>query len=158
MTAANLELRWPIKESLIAYIENLDDGVVEVIEPAFRSDQGFHFPSAGDNADGDSQRFLGTVRLKGHWGALDIELRDPRIDVETDSGALLVRERGGRDGGRMLRFADLVFSDEKTDVDGWDGREATASLTGHGQILLGGQYRIGEVLSPLRVVRHHDDE
>ena len=66
-------LLWPIKASLLAYIESLEDGVVEVTEPALRRDEGFWFPRVGtDDAPGDAPgpgvalAFSGAVRLTGH--------------------------------------------------------------------------------------------
>lgn len=161
-------LSWAVKDSLIAYVEALDDGVVEALAPAARTDAGFTFPWAPETtaADGDpaavvdptaeadpsadggvvAYRFLGAVRLAGHWGALDVELRDPRIELDGTRGVLLVRERGGR-GERWLPFADLALA-EPADTG---TLEATTALTGHGRLLLDGQYAVGTALSPLRI-------
>ncbi|WP_411719890.1 HtaA domain-containing protein [Mycetocola sp.] len=159
--ATKPELFWAVKDSLIAYIEALDDGTVETLEPASREGGGFRFPGrqeSGDRDD-DSLQFLGTVRLTGYWGALDIELRDPRIELAGERGTLLVRERGGLDADRFLPFADLVLQNRMTDLDsGASSLEATASLTGQGQILMGGQYRVGQALNPLRVTFAPGDE
>ncbi|KAE8765312.1 HtaA domain-containing protein [Georgenia thermotolerans] len=155
-------LTWAVKDSLVAYVEGLADGAVEALAPASRAAQGFWFPHAEEppgTAAGDAVRawqFLGAVRLTGHWGALDVELRDPRVELDGGHGTLLIRERGGRDPDARLPFADLVLVGPASAGDGPAGDdvaalELAASLTGHGRLLLGGQYGVGEPLSPLRV-------
>ena len=158
-TAAGLS--WAVKDSLVSYVETLPDGVVEVLPPATRSEVGFWFPWA-DTAGSDvalpegTLGFLGAVRLSGHWGALDVELRNPRVELGGLQGRLLVRDRGSRDPGATLPFADLALG-ELTGVADGAPIELAASLTGHGRLLLGGQYRAGEPLSPLRITfpPHH---
>ncbi|MET0886493.1 MAG: HtaA domain-containing protein [Mycetocola sp.] len=155
------ELTWSVKDSLLSYIETLDDGKVEAEAPATRTEGAFRFPGDAGTFDwirgAGTLTFLGAVRLTGHWGALDIELRDPKLELAGKGGTLLVRERGGRDPAKFLPFADLVLESQMTGA-GSGHFEATASLTGQGQILLGGQYRVGEVLSALRVDYRHGDE
>lgn len=159
--ATKPELVWAVKDSLISYIESLDDGKVETVEPATRAQSGFRFPGQevadGDHGDGTLQ-FFGVVRLTGYWGALDIELRDPMITFDGERGTLLVRERGVLDPNRFLPFADLVFDNQMVDISAGSGFEAAASLTGQGQLLLGGQYQVGQALSPVRISIPHRDE
>lgn len=152
--ATTAGLAWAVKDSLVSYVEALDDGAVEVLTPASRSAAGFWFPlaeTAGSDVVpvGSALQFLGAVRLTGHWGALDVELRDPRVELDGRRGTLLVRDRGSRDPGATVPFADLTVV-EPADV-GARPVELAASLTGHGRLLLGGQYRVGEPLSPLRI-------
>jgi photosystem II stability/assembly factor-like uncharacterized protein len=96
-------------------------------------------------------RFAGAVRLTGHWGMLDVELRDPRIRLDGQGGTLLVRERGGRDTEKVLPLAELRVSRRGTADDGAAYVELSASLTGQGGLLLGGQYTPGQALSPVRI-------
>jgi Htaa len=150
-------LTWKVKDSLVSYVEALDDGSAEAVDPASRSEAGFFFPwdrsatvqDSGGSAD--VLQFQGAVRFAGHWGALDIELRDPRIELDGRRGVLLVRERGARDPGKVLPFADLEVRQQ--DEAGASVRvDLAASLTGQGRFLLGGQYAVGQALSPLLVV------
>jgi hypothetical protein len=149
-------LAWAVKDSLVSYVEALSDGVVAALPPATRSEAGVWFPwmdAAGSDVvlpDGTLQ-FLGAVRLTGHWGALDVELRDPRVELDGRRGTLLIRDRGSRDPAAMLPFADLTLAKEPGDDEGSEPVEVAASLTGHGRLLLGGQYAVGEPLSPLRI-------
>ncbi|WP_164737150.1 HtaA domain-containing protein [Georgenia sp. SYP-B2076] len=155
-------LTWAVKDSLLSYIEALDDGTVEALAPASRSGAGFLFPwdegGSGDLGsghhlgapDGDLA-FLGAVRLTGHWGMLDVELREPRVTLSDGTGALLVRERGSRDPGKWLPFADLAVEEPQVDAGGATFLAAAASLTGHGRLLLGGQYDAGTPLSRLHI-------
>lgn len=157
-------LVWAVKDSLVAYVEALDDGVVEAVAPASRGEAGFEFP--GDVAastfdpDGPSGawQFRGAVRLTGHWGMLELELRDPRIELTGRTGVLLVGERGGTLSQKYLPLADLVVGEPVAAADGSVSLEATASLTGHGRLLLGGQYEAGTALSPvfITVLSRHD--
>jgi hypothetical protein len=64
---------------------------------------------------------------------------------------LLVRERGGLDSGKMLPFAGLEVGPRVQEADGSLLLELAASLTGHGRLLLGGQYAVGQPLSPIQV-------
>jgi hypothetical protein len=150
-------MTWAVKDSLVAYVEGLDDGSVEAVIPASRTRQGFAFPWDGPAAAGDAAcpvgvlRFRGAVRLTGHWGMLDVELRDPRIDLDGQRGTLLVRERGGRDPEKSLPFADLRVSRRGTAENGAPYVELSAFLTGQGSLLLGGQYPAGQALSPVRI-------
>ncbi|GAA1635218.1 HtaA domain-containing protein [Georgenia ruanii] len=156
-------LTWAVKESLVTYVEGLADGMVDTLAPASRTADGFWFPLSAEDpgpAAGHPRsawQFLGTVRLSGHWGALDVELRDPRVEFGGGHGTLLIRERGGRDADARLPLADLVpggpaaAGDGKPAGVGMSTLELAASLTGHGRLLLGGQYGVGEPLSTLRV-------
>jgi len=136
-------LVWGIKASLIGYITALDDGEVELEPPAERRGDVFRFPAA----PGGALEFTGAVRLRGHWGMLDLEVRAPRVTIDGDRGTLLVHERG-RDG--FLPFADLVRDSEQV---GPDASTSTwrAALTGHGAQILGGQYPPGTELDPVRL-------
>jgi hypothetical protein len=146
--AMNAGILWPIKTSLTAYIESLDDGQVEVTAPAARRPEGFWFPlrEGATTEPGDSMEFGGSVRLTGHWGMLDVEFRDPRLDFDDAGAVLLVRERGGKQD-RFVAIARL------TRQPGTEATEAdfSATLTGEGAFLLGGQYPAGTALSPLRL-------
>lgn len=150
-------LTWNVKDSFVAYVEALDDGAAEALSPASRLEAGFHFPwdEAVPVQDPDSfsgaLQFLGAVRFAGHWGALDVELRDPRIELAGGAGTLLVRERGGLEAGKMLPFAGLEAGPCVEGADGSLLLELSASLTGHGRLLLGGQYNAGQPLSPLQI-------
>lgn len=150
-------LTWNVKDSFVAYVEALDDGTAQALSPASRQEGGFHFPWGeavplkDPGSFSGALQFLGAVRFGGHWGALDVELRDPRIELAGGSGTLLVRERGGLGAGRMLPFAGLEAGPGVEGADGSLLLELTAALTGHGRLLLGGQYAVGQPLSPLQV-------
>lgn len=151
-------LTWNVKDSFVAYVEALDDGVAEALDPASRSETGFFFPSAPtpqEAADPDGSgsvlQFLGAARLTGHWGMLDVELRNPRIELDGPRGTLSIRERGGRDPEKTLPLADLELVRRSDAGDGSVRLELSASLTGQGSLLLGGQYAPGQALSPIHV-------
>lgn len=137
-----LGLRWGIKASLLAYISGLDDGEIEAVAPAMMRGEDFWFPAA--SAEG--LEFAGAVRLRGHWGMLDIELREPLITIlGPDRATLSVRDRGRSD---RIPIADLTLESP----DSADGTMTwAATLTGHGRQLTGGQYAVGTPLDPLRI-------
>lgn len=143
---------WPIKASLLEYIESLDDGVVELTEPASRRDDGFWFPLVGVGeapGAGVELAFSGAVRLTGHWGMMQLEFRDPEVRFGEVGAVLRLRESGRPD--RFISVADLRLQDS---VEGDDGSSVTtldATLTGEGTFLFGGQYPVGTPLGPVRI-------
>ena len=142
---------WPIKASLLEYIESLDDGVVEVIEPASRRDDGFWFPcaDAGDApGPGVELAFSGAVRLTGHWGMMQLEFRDPEVRFGEVGAVLRLRESGAP--GRFTSVADLRLVDSDED-DASTATTLDATLTGEGTFLFGGQYPVGTPLAPVRI-------
>jgi hypothetical protein len=156
-------LTWNVKDSLVSYVEALEDGVAEAGKPASRLEAGFLFPwddtRRGIDGTRDVLQFQGAVRMSGHGGALDVELRDPRIELDGQRGVLLVRECGARDPDTMLPFAELEAGRrDEGDRDSLMRLVFDAKLTGHGRLLLGGQYAVGQPLSPLQVVfrERHD--
>jgi len=139
---------WPIKTSLTAYIESLDDGKIDVAEPAERRQEGYWFPLRTGGAgteSGGSMEFAGSVRLSGHWGMLDVEFRDPRLDFDDAGAVLLIRDRGGIDQDRFVAIARLTRQSETSA----GAADFAAALTGEGAFLLGGQYPAGTALSPV---------
>jgi hypothetical protein len=75
-----LELHWAVKDSLIAYLSRIEDGVIEAIEPAVRNDEGFTFPLNEVASDFNVEehtgvlQFLGTAHFSGHWGMMNIHV------------------------------------------------------------------------------------
>jgi hypothetical protein len=141
---------WPIKTSLTAYIESLDDGKIDVTDPADRHPEGFWFPLREGGATtepGGSMEFAGCVRLTGHWGMLDVEFRDPRVDFDDAGAVLLIRERGTVNQDRFVSIARLTRQAETSAT----ATDFAAVLTGEGAFLLGGQYPAGTALSPVRL-------
>jgi hypothetical protein len=141
---------WPIKTSLTAYIESLDDGKIDVTHPAGRRPEGFWFPlreGGAKTGPGSSMEFAGSVRLTGHWGMLDVEFRDPRLDFDDAGAVLLIRERGGINQDQFVAIARLTRQSETPAT----ATDFAAVLTGEGAFLLGGQYPAGTALSPVRL-------
>ncbi|WP_167136619.1 HtaA domain-containing protein [Diaminobutyricimonas sp. TR449] len=148
-------LTWAVKDSFDSYIERLDDGVIETVDPASRGDAGFEFPldqakPAEDTGHGPLQ-FLGGLLFSGHWGALQVQLREPAIEFSGETGTLWVREHGSSDPTKRLPFADLTVRQRQINADGSTVVEAAALLTGHGRLVLGAQYNAGEPLSDVRI-------
>ena len=146
-------LLWPIKASLMSYIESLDDGVVEVVGPASGRDEGFWFPqedASGTPGPGFVVAYSGSVRLGGHWGMMQLEFTDPRVEFGDDGAAvLLIRESGRTD--RFTSLADLTIEDVAHPEGGSTVFTLSAAVSGAGVFLLGSQYPAGTALAPVRI-------
>lgn len=144
-------LRWGIKESLLAYVEGLEDGSVKTEGLVIREGNEFVFPLDQEASDFDpatrlgTLQFQGSVTLSGYWGSMRIELTDPQLkftDINTD---LLVRVSSMFTGERFESIAAVAVTEFEPELTG------TARLTSAGRMLLGEQYQVGQELDPLRV-------
>lgn len=144
-------LHWGIKESLLAYVEGLEDGSVETVGPVIRQGNEFVFPLDQDASDFDpatrlgTLQFQGSVTLSGYWGSMRIQLTDPQLkmtDINTD---LLVRVSSMFTGERFEPIAAVAVTQFEPELTG------TTRLTSAGRMLLGEQYHVGQELDPLRV-------
>ena len=148
---SGLELHWPVKESLIAYISRLEDGVVEALEPATRTETGFSFvlnEVASDfNADTHTGvlQFLGTAHFTGHWGMMNISIKDPRIELTSGHGVLSIAQ-----GGILNPEVHVPFVNVNV-VPGSNPLMLTTTLTADGRGVMGEQYTVGQELSPLTI-------
>ncbi len=142
-------LDWAIKDSLVAYISDLDDGELNTSAGATRTDDGFAFEGVSD-ADFDrttltgSLAFRGTVALRGHDGLLNIVVTDPTVVLDNGSGEVLVAQPGATDG-RRLGIAKLAATLKGTTLT------CTARLTVTGVNVLGPQYMPGAEIASLRI-------
>ncbi|MGP3535568.1 HtaA domain-containing protein [Microbacterium sp. RD1] len=127
-------LVWGVKQSLLAYVRSMEDGVVATDGGATASPAGFVFP-------GDGLEFAGSVTLTGHGGMMRVTLADPRL-VEAD-GRWVLEIADPDDPGVRLPFA-LVAT-----FDGVDGTGVT--LTADGADLFFGPYGAGTALDDLSV-------
>lgn len=144
-------LNWGIKESLLKYIESLDDGEVTLVAPASRSGDIFSFiidekASSFDSASGKGLlQFSGEVNLSGYYGAMKINVRDPQVFIKDGSGVLLVIVESVFTGKRFDPIATLTRTTEGSEM------VFTTALTPEGQMFLGPQYHPGQELSSLRL-------
>ena len=142
-------LNWAIKDSLVAYISDLDDGELNASAGATRTDGGFAFEGVSDT-DFDRSTltgtlaFRGTVALRGHDGMLNIVVTDPCVVLDNGTGEVLVAQPGASDG-RQLGIAKLGAS-----LEG-DTLTCTAHLTVTGVNVLGPQYMPGAEIASLRI-------
>ena len=142
-------LNWAIKDSLVAYISDLDDGELDASAGATRTDDGFAFEGVSDT-DFDrttltgSLAFRGTVTLRGHDGMLNIVVTDPCVVLDNGTGEVRVAQPGATDG-RQLGIAKLAAT-----LAG-DTLTCTAHLTVTGVNVLGPQYMPGAEIASLRI-------
>lgn len=146
-----LELSWSVKDSLIAYISRLEDGVVEALEPATRTETGFTFVlnEVVSNFNSETHtgvlQFLGTAHFTGHWGMMNITIKDPRIELTSGHGVLSIAQ-----GGILSPEVHVPFVNVNV-VPGSHPLMLTTALTAEGRGVMGEQYTVGQELSPLTV-------
>ena len=146
---SGLELHWSVKDSLIAYISRLEDGVVEALEPATRTESGFTFVLNEVASDFNPEtytgvlQFLGTAHFTGHWGMMNITIKDPRIELTSGHGVLSIAQ-----GGILSPEAHVPFVNVNV-VPGSHPLMLTTALTAEGRGVMGEQYTVGQELSPL---------
>ena len=146
---SGLELHWSVKDSLIAYISRLEDGVVEALEPATRTESGFTFVLNEVASDFNPEthtgvlQFLGTAHFAGHWGMMNITIKDPRIELTSGPGVLSIAQ-----GGILTPEAHVPFVNVNV-VTGSHPLMLTTALTAEGRGVMGEQYTVGQELSPL---------
>jgi len=144
-------LHWGIKESLLRYIDGLEDGSMQVVDPASRDGSEFTFPLDVAASDFDTQtrvgtlQFRGSVILSGHWDSLRIEVNDPQLKITNINTDLLVRVTSIFTGERFLALAAVAITEFEPELIG------VTRLTSAGRSLLGEQYQVGQELAALRV-------
>ena len=149
---SSFELHWSVKDSLIAYISGLEDGTVEALEPATRTESGFTFvlnEVASDfNADNHTGvlQFLGTAHFTGHWGMMNITIKDPRVELTSGHGTLSIAQGGILSPEVHVPFVNLNV------IPGSHPLMLTAALTAEGRGVMGEQYSVGQKLSTVTLV------
>lgn len=141
------QLQWGIKDSLLGYLRGIEDGLIEADSPAVFEGNLFTFSEDGaasnfdaDTANGTLQ-FLGTAKLSGHWGMMNIVLKNPLVELQNGVGTLLIAQGGILSPETFVPFVKL----ERIG----DSNEYRTSLTAEGRLVLGEQYQVGQELNPL---------
>ncbi|GLI28589.1 hypothetical protein ARHIZOSPH14_28310 [Agromyces rhizosphaerae] len=120
-------LVWGVKSSFVEYVEAL--GEVEVIAPAARDGDGrFRFPAVGAGGG-----YAGAVAFRAHHGAMDVVLRDPRLDGR---GLSMEVDDHGHPQSRMV----IAHVDEER-----------AALAASGAVIFDFRYPPGTELAPVLV-------
>jgi hypothetical protein len=136
-----VELEWGVKESFIAYLEALPDGLIEERNGAARREDVFVLP--GQRVDEDGFRFIGTIHFYAHHGVLDVTLDEFRLERAGRRTVLSAEVSGVR-----IPIAELM----NVGVGG-DAvlHSEFVSLTDDGAAVLGGVYPPGAPLAPLMI-------
>jgi hypothetical protein len=133
-----VELVWPIRQSFVDYVEQLD-GVIATSPDVARTNEGFVFQ--GDAREG-GLRFAGSVSFTAHEGMLDLTISDPELILSTPSaGTLSITVRGARE---ILATLAMVKNRSIS-------RHARPVLTVSGARLFHGGYQPGDPLDDLEV-------
>lgn len=143
-------LYWGVRASFVDYVVGNPDGEVYGDDGVETDGTGvFRFPLRSAQRDGDSWRldFAGDLRFRAHFGALDVTLARPRVELEGSAGTLSVavgdahvpiarvRARPPAEiGGSWLVFPPLPVL-----------------LTAEGVALFGDAYAVAEEFDSLRI-------
>lgn len=144
----NYGLFWGVKESFVAYVQNLHDGKIEVKDGAdYLSSEQFYFPLK--ELKGNELQVLaifhGSVEFQAHFGLLSLSLKSPRLVIREGSADLAVsNQQGGWD--HLAQFTLSIRDDDNTSMT-WESVDAT--LTEAGSKFFGGPYSAGEGMSPM---------
>lgn len=148
---SQFQLQWGIKDSLLGYLRGIEDGVIEAVEPAVFDGSHFTFgeDSAASNFDAETAtgtlQFLGTAKLSGHWGMMNIVLKNPLLELEQGSGSLLIAQGGILSPETFVPFVKLESTEQPLSF--------RTLLTAEGRLVLGEQYQVGQELNPLTLVQ-----
>lgn len=142
-------LTWGIKESLLGYVESLEDGEIVVDGGATRVGNTFTFSVNADETDFDATagegtlQCAGTVTLSGYHGQMKITIQDPKVTLQDGRGTLAIRVQSMFTGESFVPIAALTVTGTTPELT------ATAVLTAQGQPFFGPQYQPGQELSPV---------
>jgi len=137
------ELTWPIKESLLGYLEMMEARIET--RGADRTPEGFCFPVDPDAAGVEWLVFVGEVHITAHGGLLDVTIARPRIGRDGDHAVLRSTSARGEIG--LARLLDYPQDDAGLRQDG--GVLTDVALTMDGAALLGGVYAPWTRLAPI---------
>lgn len=143
-------LTWGVKASFVSYVSSLDDGRVIATDGAEgAADSEFFFPFLGVDVESrepfaGSVRFGGTVEFNGHFGMMELTLRNPFFRMGPDACQLLADIRG-----QARPLASLAPREpERTEV-GLTWRNWIPLLTAEGAREFRDSYAPGEELAPV---------
>jgi hypothetical protein len=148
---SQFQLQWGIKDSLLGYLRGIEDGVIEAVVPAVFDGSHFTFgeDSAASNFDAETAtgtlQFLGTAKLSGHWGMMNIVVKNPLLELEQGSGSLLIAQGGILSPETFVPFVKLESTEQPLSF--------RTLLTAEGRLVLGEQYQVGQELNPLTLVQ-----
>jgi hypothetical protein len=136
-----VDLEWGLRQSFIAYVEQLPDGAVTVTDGAAREGGVFRLP--GRRLSSDEYAFDGALHFYGHAGVLDVTLAEIRIEA----GKVWTHI-----AGVPIPIAVLGDPGATDDTDGGVSAQFDAVvLTDDGAALLGGVYSAGASADTLTI-------
>jgi hypothetical protein len=136
-----VELAWGLRQSFVAYVEGLPDGLVRATGGAVRADDVFVFPGRRESAN--AWAFDGALHFRGHAGVLDVTFAAIRIDA----GGLSAEVAGER-----IPIARLADRAELARPGGAPStRFGAVTLTDDGAAVLGGVYQTDTPADPVTI-------
>lgn len=127
-------LLWALKESLLWYVGVMEDSIVEGERESDDGAARFVFHEAPDSTP-EAPRYTGRIRIHAHGGLMDIDLRDPWIEVDGDTRTLRFHTPKGE-----LAMAQLARITESRGDDLVTTQVDDVMLTADASPLFGGQY------------------
>lgn len=146
---ADITMTWPVKASFVGYVKRLEDGEVSLGDGATETEAGYLFNSPESEVSFDLSSLAGTlpfagkVTFSGYWGALRVEINEPRIELNEGKGTLSVKTGGVIGAPRWEAIAGVQVSETADRHLSLEVR-----LTAAGRMLLGEQYQVGQELDP----------
>ncbi|RRD51897.1 hypothetical protein EII12_06780 [Buchananella hordeovulneris] len=151
-------LKWALRESFTTYIRgSIAKGSWELNGAQWDGTQ-FAFPAADGNFDVAKKsgriNYSGSVHFTGHNGILDLKISNPSLVVNGNSGELYLTVSGSDMSGKKfdlgnVRFANVSFSEVKTEGETLKLAGAEVTLTDEGAKAFAGFYKAGEKLAGL---------
>lgn len=142
-------LKWAIRPSLVDYVLGTASGTLETRGGATYEAGRFVFPlSRVIEVSGEfGLAFSGAVILKGHFGALHIEITSPEMVLEERGCVLLAHTDGS--GAEPLAVGPATASSTAGAITRWD--EISLRLVPSAVGVFGGVYPAGADLAPASI-------
>ncbi len=139
-------LEWGIRQSFVAYVERLPDGVIQASGGAVREADVFRFP--GRRRSSGAWAFDGALHFSGYSGVLDVTFEAIRVEGSELSAEV---------SGARIPLASLAGPSGLGEADGEADGEAsgvrfdTVVLTADGAAALGGVYSVNAPADPVTI-------
>jgi hypothetical protein len=135
-------LEWGIRQSFVAYVERLPDGVIQASGGAVREADVFRFP--GRRRSSGAWAFDGALHFSGYSGVLDVTFEAIRVEGSELSAEV---------SGARIPLASLAGPTGSGEADGEASgvRFDTVVLTADGAAALGGVYSVNTPADPVPI-------
>lgn len=148
----NSGLSWGLRASFVEYVVG-SGGTIVATDGAVASPAGLGSWLLADASGFDAERsegmlqFSGQLRYSAHFGALDVVVREPRIDIHDGVGTLSASTDAGPMSFASFRTRQVGAA---SGYRAWVGEDG--ALSAEATVLFGGSYGAGAAMDPFIVV------